>query len=117
MDYFIFVSATFHLVLDTLTTFGTRLYWPFSNTRVSISSIAIADPLYTIPFALFILGAAMLPRINSKRRMYTYLGLAISSMYLILTFINKKILIQYLKKFAKREYHIPIIHYRSNYFK
>lgn len=85
-----FVSATFHLVLDTLTTFGTRLYWPFSNTRVSISSIAIADPLYTIPFALFILGAAMLPRINSKRRMYTYLGLAISSMYLILTFINKK---------------------------
>lgn len=40
-----------HALLDTCTTYGTQLYWPFSNERVSWNVMSIIDPLYTLPIA------------------------------------------------------------------
>ena len=37
-----------HGVLDAATTYGTLLYWPFSDTRVAWNAIAIVDPLFTL---------------------------------------------------------------------
>ncbi len=41
-----------HGLLDSCTTYGTQLFWPFSNTRVAFSWISIIDPVFT--FALLI---------------------------------------------------------------
>lgn len=41
-----------HAPLDMFTSFGTQLYWPFSNHRVALDWIAIVDPVYTIPLAI-----------------------------------------------------------------
>jgi len=37
-----------HGVLDACTTWGTRLYWPVSDTRVAWNLISIVDPLFTL---------------------------------------------------------------------
>ena len=37
-----------HGVLDASTTWGTRLWWPFSDARVAWNAIAIVDPLFTL---------------------------------------------------------------------
>lgn len=79
-----------HTFLDCLTTYGTELFWPFSDVRIAVSSIAIADPLYTIPFAIFVLLAAIEQRKYNRRRLYIWIGIGISTSYLILTGINKK---------------------------
>ena len=34
--------------MDPLTTYGTLLYWPFSDVRVAWNAIAIVDPLFTL---------------------------------------------------------------------
>ncbi len=38
-----------HALLDTATTYGTMLFWPFDQTRYAWSIISIVDPLFTLP--------------------------------------------------------------------
>ncbi len=78
-----------HPILDMFTTFGTRLFWPFSDVRVALSTISIADPYYTIPFAFFLLMAALRGRLDPWRRYLFRTAMVLSSAYFIFTFINK----------------------------
>lgn len=48
-----------HGLLDAATSYGTRLGWPFSNTRVAWSIIAIVDPLFTLPLLALLLMAVI----------------------------------------------------------
>lgn len=46
-----------HGVLDACTTYGTQLFWPFSNMRVAWNYISIIDPIFTLPILILILMA------------------------------------------------------------
>ncbi|AHE66528.1 metal-dependent hydrolase [Legionella oakridgensis] len=41
-----------HALLDACTSYGTVLFWPFSERRVAWDVMAIIDPLFTIPLIL-----------------------------------------------------------------
>ncbi|ASQ46910.1 metal-dependent hydrolase [Legionella clemsonensis] len=47
-----FIGYGTHGLLDAFTNYGTVLYWPFSNTRVSWDLISIIDPWFTFPLIL-----------------------------------------------------------------
>ena len=38
-----------HGLLDACTSYGTQLFWPFSDQRVSWNIVSIVDPLFTLP--------------------------------------------------------------------
>lgn len=82
-----------HPLLDAFTTWGTQLFWPF-KTRLAFQSIFVVDPLYTIPFIIFLVLAMMQERTAIKRSRYVYLGLVISSAYLVLTLVLKGVVYQ-----------------------
>ena len=42
------VAYATHPFLDAATTYGTQLFWPFSNYRVGLDIISIIDPLFTL---------------------------------------------------------------------
>jgi inner membrane protein len=46
-----------HGLLDACTSYGTQLFWPFSDARVAWNVIAVVDPLFTLPL-LLVLGLA-----------------------------------------------------------
>ncbi|MEZ5572394.1 MAG: metal-dependent hydrolase [Halioglobus sp.] len=47
-----------HAVLDACTSYGTLLFWPFSDARIAWNTISIIDPLFTLPIlAAVVLGA------------------------------------------------------------
>ncbi len=75
-----------HALLDAFTNWGTQLFWPLEK-RVSIQSIFVIDPLYTLPFLLCLIMAMRLRRDNPRRARWNRLGLAISSSYLLLTLL------------------------------
>lgn len=50
-----------HGVLDAMTSYGTRLLWPFSDERVAWNIISVIDPLFTVPLAI-LLGLAVWKR-------------------------------------------------------
>lgn len=84
-----FVSIVTHPILDCFTVYGTQLFQPFSDYRVSFDNIAVADPLYTIPLMLGILVAAFLRRETKARRLANWAGIALSSAYMALSFYHK----------------------------
>ena len=84
-----FLSIVTHPILDCFTTFGTQLFSPFSNMRVSWDNISVADPAYTIPLLLGVLVASFISRQNKKRQWANWIGIALSSAYMIFTFYHK----------------------------
>jgi len=78
-----------HPLLDSCTTFGTQLFQPFSDYRVAFNNIAVADPTYTVPFTICLIVASILTRKSSMRRFFNWLGIGLSSAYLLFTFYNK----------------------------
>ena len=79
-----------HPVLDAFTTWGTQLFWPL-KIRLAFQSVFVIDPLYTVPFLIFLILALFQKRTALKRKRYVKLGLIISSSYLVLTLVLKGI--------------------------
>ncbi|WP_432411880.1 metal-dependent hydrolase [Rasiella sp. SM2506] len=87
---FWFLCFVTHPLLDAHTTWGTQLFWPF-DLRLAYKNIFVIDPLYTLPFLVFLILALRRKRDDPKRRKLNNLGLYISSGYLLLTLLLKGI--------------------------
>ncbi len=79
-----FLGLFTHPILDAFTTWGTQLFWPFTY-KVSFKNIFVVDPLYTVPFLIFVILAMFYKRTHPKRRTFNTIGLYISSIYMIIT--------------------------------
>lgn len=78
-----------HPLLDSCTTYGTQLFQPFSDYRVALNNISVADPAYTVPFLTLLVGASLLPKGNIWRKVLNTGGIIISCLYILWTFNNK----------------------------
>jgi inner membrane protein len=87
-SWLFFWAFVTHPLLDAHTTWGTQLFWPL-DLRLAFQSIFVIDPLYTLPFLVFLILAMLRKRTHPKRRFYNTLGLAVSSGYLMLTLVLK----------------------------
>ena len=54
---FCFAAYATHAVLDACTTYGTQLFWPFSDARVAWNVISVIDPLFTLPLIVILMFA------------------------------------------------------------
>jgi inner membrane protein len=71
-----------HVLLDSLTVYGTQIFWPLTEYPISIGSIFIIDPAYTLPLLVGLLVALILRRSPLGYRA-NLIGLGLSSTYLI----------------------------------
>ena len=72
-----------HGLLDACTSYGTQLFWPFSNERVTWNNISIIDPLFTIPILIFV-GTA----IKTSKRLFSFFAIGWATFYLSLGFVQ-----------------------------
>ncbi|MEP3836278.1 MAG: metal-dependent hydrolase [Algibacter sp.] len=87
-SWLFFWSFVTHPILDAHTTWGTQLFWPL-DMRLAFKTIFVIDPLYTIPFLVFLILAMRQKRTTAKRRFYNKMGLIISTSYLAITLLLK----------------------------
>ena len=85
-----FLGLFTHPLLDAFTTWGTQLFWPFSN-RLALNSIFVIDPLYTLPFLVCTIMVLFYKRDSKKRRQINRTGLYISTCYLLSTLVIKQV--------------------------
>lgn len=88
-SHLVFWCLLTHIILDCFTTYGTQIFQPFSDYRVILGSIFIIDPLYTVPLLTGLVVALWVKRTSNLGRIANYLGLGVSSLYLLFTFSNK----------------------------
>jgi len=79
-----------HILLDAFTAYGTQVFLPFSDNRVSFDSINIVDPVYTIPLLIGLVITVYHLSLNKKWSRANHIGLAVSSAYLLFTLVNKQ---------------------------
>lgn len=82
---FAVIGTATHGLLDACTSYGTQLYWPFSNTRVAWHLIAIIDPVPTLS-ALGCIALAYWSRSVWKAR----LGFLCFVVYLALCWVQRE---------------------------
>ncbi len=97
-----FLTTVTHPLLDAHTTWGTQFFWPF-NYRLAYQNIFVVDPLYTLPFLMFLIIVMTLKKDNPKRSKFNTIGLSVSSTYLMLTLIFKWISFQEFKEGLKNQ--------------
>ena len=66
-----------HCFLDTATSYGTQLLWPFSNARFGWDFISVIDPLFTLPLAIALPWALV-----RKQPKLARIGLAAGMVYI-----------------------------------
>lgn len=76
-----------HPLLDSLTTYGTQLWWPLDAPPVAYPIVFIIDPLYTLPLLVGI-GIAL---VTGNGRRGPAWGLALASTYLMFAFGAKQL--------------------------
>ncbi|MFD2915791.1 metal-dependent hydrolase [Psychroserpens luteus] len=87
-SWLFFWAFVTHPILDAHTTWGTQLFWPF-DLRLAFKTIFVIDPIYTLPFLVFLILTIRQKRTSKKRNFYNKMGLLVSSSYLVLTFLLK----------------------------
>ena len=85
----LFLAVVTHPILDNFTSYGTQFFWPFSDYRVAFSTIFVIDPFYTVPFLLTVIALMFYHRSSQKRVVLNYLGIFVSTLYLMFTVVNK----------------------------
>lgn len=83
-----FLAFITHIALDCFTTYGTQVFLPFNRARVAFNTISVADPAYTFPFIFFLVAAALSKKGTRRRTVLNWLGIAVSSAYLLFTVYN-----------------------------
>lgn len=74
-----------HVLLDSLTVYGTQILLPFSDVPVAWGTIFIIDPLYTLPLLAGVLAALLVRPNRPLAYRVNTLGLVVSSLYLAFT--------------------------------
>lgn len=88
---FNFLALFTHVLLDAFTTYGTQLFLPFADWRVSFDSINIIDPIYTVPLIIGTgLSIFLYSKDDLKRGFPNHIGLLMSTLYLMFTLANKQ---------------------------
>lgn len=87
---FWFFGLFTHALLDAFTTWGTGLFYPI-DYRVSLHSIFVIDPLYTLPFLFCLIIVSRYKKENIKREKWNHRGLIISCSYLLLTIVVQQL--------------------------
>lgn len=53
--WFVLLAWSTHVLIDVFTTYGTQIWEPFSDARVSLNNLFIIDPLFTLPLLICVL--------------------------------------------------------------
>ncbi len=74
-----------HGLLDSCTSYGTYLLWPFSDARVAWDNVAIVDPLFTLPIVFGVIMA-----VRRERRALATIALIWGVTYLALGVLQRE---------------------------
>lgn len=84
-----FLGLSTHALLDACTTYGTRLFLPFSDYQVGFNNISVIDPFYTMPFMVLLAICLFKKREDPERIRWAKRAVYVSTAYMAATFFVK----------------------------
>lgn len=87
----VFLCFATHAIIDAMTVYGTRLFWPIWSDPVGVGSIFIIDPLYSLPLLAAVIWALCLSSWTARIRSVTTIALLVSTTYMAGTMVLQSI--------------------------
>jgi inner membrane protein len=92
-----------HGLLDACTSYGTQLFWPFSDYRVSWNWVSVIDPLFSVPlFGCVVLGYLR------RSRSYALVGMCWAVLYMLIGVIQHERSLSAADALAAERGHVPV---------
>ena len=91
-----------HGLLDACTSYGTQLFWPFSDTRIAWNNISVVDPLFTLPLLVLVILS-----IRRRKRSFALGAIVWVLLYLCFGFIQHHRATLGAEQFAQLQGHNP----------
>jgi inner membrane protein len=79
----VFLILFTHILLDVQTTYGTQVFYFFTDRPVTTDSIFIIDPVYTLTLLIGLIPALFINRQSALRSVINKCGLLVSTLYLV----------------------------------
>jgi inner membrane protein len=78
----VFLAFATHVLLDSLTVYGTQILWPLPTAPVMWSTLFIIDPLYSAPLFVGVLAALVMSRNSGRGHRINAVCLTLSTIYI-----------------------------------
>lgn len=78
-----------HIFIDCFNSYGTAIFYPFSNFRVAFDCIGIVDIFLILPFVIALLLFIFVKRRTKLRKIIASSAILLSALYLCFAIINK----------------------------
>ena len=73
-----------HGIIDSFTTYGTQLLWPFTDERFAWNTVSVIDPLFTIPIIMLCVWALI-----KNNKIYSFYAIIWMLVYQLAGFVQK----------------------------
>lgn len=83
---FVLLAWSTHVLIDCFNSYGTQIFEPFSDYRVTLNNISIIDPLFTLPMLVGLIWALFRQRESKSRTRIITLTTCWISAYTLLSF-------------------------------
>ena len=83
----VFLVLSTHAMIDAMTVYGTRIFWPFYPDPVGVGSVFIIDPVYSIPLLVVVVYALCKKNWTSRLRNWVAGALILTTGYLGLSVV------------------------------
>ncbi|CTQ54074.1 hypothetical protein LP7551_02606 [Roseibium album] len=83
----VFLCLSTHAMIDAMTVYGTRIFWPFYPDPVGVGSVFIIDPLYSLPLLGVVIWALCKKTWTTRLRNGVIGVLAITTAYMGLSVV------------------------------
>ncbi|MEP3047543.1 MAG: metal-dependent hydrolase [Roseibium sp.] len=81
----VYLCFATHAMIDAMTVYGTRIFWPFYPDPVGVGSVFIIDPFYTLPLLAIVIWALATKSWTARLGNWTAGILAMTSSYMVLS--------------------------------
>ena len=78
-----FLGYATHGVLDACTSYGTQLFWPFTDWRIAWNNVSVIDPLFSLPLLALVIAAFV-----RRRSAYAVAGMVWAIAYLLIGLVQ-----------------------------
>ncbi|WP_299471301.1 metal-dependent hydrolase [uncultured Roseibium sp.] len=83
----VFLVLTTHAMIDAMTVYGTRIFWPLYPDPVGVGSVFIIDPIYSVPLLLVVIYALCKKNWTSRLRNWVAGALVFTTGYMGLSVV------------------------------
>ena len=73
-----------HGIIDSFTTYGTQLLWPFTDERFAWNTVSVIDPLFTLPIIMLCFWALI-----KNNKIYSFYAIIWMLVYQLAGFVQK----------------------------